>query len=376
MDRHLKEPLLADLKKKMVLLTGPRQVGKTHLAKDLMRTFKKPSYLNHDVLGDVKILNEQAWPLDSDLLIFDELHKMKGWKAYLKGVFDGRQHGQAILVTGSARMETFRQSGESLAGRYYHFHLLPLSVRELDGQMPPREALDRLNRLGGFPEPLLSDSEKEAARWRTQYYSDLIREDILEIGRVGEIRAMSNLFALLRGRVGSPLSYSSLARDLQISQPTVKRYIEILEALYVVFLVRPFHRNVARAILKEPKLYFYDSGLVQGDEGVRLENTVALCLLKHAAFLKDVSGRELSLHYLRTKDAKEVDFALSEEGLVKELMEVKLSSSQVSPSLRHFKERFFPDAAATLLVANLAKERRDGPFRVRPAADRLLELMA
>ena len=126
-----------------------------------------------------------------------------------------------------------------------------------------------MNRLGGFPEPFLSESEEEAARWRNQYYTDLVREDILEFGRIQEIKAMRQLVELLRSRVGSPLSYMSLAQDLQISPNTVKKYISILESLYIVFLVRPFHRNIARSILREPKLYFFDSGFLKADEGVR-----------------------------------------------------------------------------------------------------------
>jgi hypothetical protein len=382
MERYLAAPLKADLARKMVFVTGPRQVGKTHLAKSLMPAFVRPLYLNYDVLGDSRIIATQTWPLTSDLLVFDEVHKMKQWKSFLKRVFDGREPGQSILVTGSAKMETFRQGDESLAGRFFHYHLLPLTVRELVGQVRPQEALDGLTRLGGFPEPFLSGSETEAAPWRNQYYADLVREDIVEVGRIGELRAMRSLLALLRGRVGSVLSYNALSRDLQLSQPTVKRYIEILEALYIVFLVRPHHRNVARSILKEPKLYFYDTGLVEGDEGIRMENTVAVSLLKHASYLRDTAGREVSLHYLRTKDGKEVDFTLVEGGIPRELIEVKLSSPEPSPALAFFRETFFPGAAALQLVANLAKPRRGGAsgakagILVQPAAEYLAGLEA
>ena len=96
----------------MVLLTGPRQVGKTTLARELMAGFQHAQYLNWDVADDRRMLLAQSWSLRTDLLVLDEIHKMTNWKAFLKGVFDGRSEGQAILVTGSARMETFRQSGE------------------------------------------------------------------------------------------------------------------------------------------------------------------------------------------------------------------------------------------------------------------------
>lgn len=376
MERYLFSPIKADLARKMVLMTGPRQVGKTHLAKMLMPEFTRPQYLNFDVPEDAKIILDRSWPLRCGLLIFDELHKMRRWKQYLKGTFDGRDDNQAILVTGSARMETFRQSGESLAGRYFHFHLLPLSVRELSGTIPPHEALEQLNRLGGFPEPLLSGSEDYAARWRNQYYTDLIREDILEFSRVHELRAMKMLLEMLRARTGSPLSFKALAEDLQLAPQTVRRYVGILESLYIVFLVHPYHRNVARAILKEPKLYFYDTGMVLGDEGARLENTFALSLLKHVRLLNDTTARGLSLAYIRDKEKREVDFVLTEKENVRELIEVKRSSPQPSKALSYFRERFFPDAKCTQAVMNLRREQFRAGVETRTAATYLAELKA
>jgi len=223
MNRYLYDPIHKDLLKKMVIVTGPRQVGKTWLAKELMKEFRNPQYLNYDHLDDARIIRSQTWSLDADLLVLDEVHKMKEWKGFIKGSYDTRPAGQSILITGSARLDTFRQAGESLAGRYFSYRLHPLSVRELKDSLPPREALKLLNRLGGFPEPFLSGSETEAARWRKQYYTDLIREDILEFSRIHEIKAIRLLVEMLRERVGSPLSYTSLAGDLQIAPNTVRK---------------------------------------------------------------------------------------------------------------------------------------------------------
>ncbi|MDA1088630.1 MAG: ATP-binding protein [Verrucomicrobia bacterium] len=375
MDRYLYRHIHGDLKRKMVLLSGPRQVGKTFLATSLMGAFLKPQYLNFDDIEDARIIRKRNWAHNADLLILDEIHKMRAWKGFLKGTFDTRPQGQAMLVTGSARLDTFRQSGESLAGRYFSYHLHPLSVRELAGKMASVEALTLLNRLGGFPEPFLSGSETEAARWRKQYYTDLVREDILEFSRIHEVRSMRLLVELLRRRVGSPLSYASIAGDLKVAPNTVRNYLEILQSLHIVFAVRPFHANVARAIQKEPKIYFYDSGYVDGDDGVRLENTVAVCLRKHVDFLQDTAGEAIRLCYVRTKERHEVDFALAGPTALKSLIEVKLSDDTPAAGLR-FLQRKLQAPEAVQLVQNLRQPQTVNGIQIVAAADWLAELAA
>lgn len=379
MERYIKSQVLHDLSKKMVMITGPRQIGKTFLAKQLLAEYQKPQYLNFDTPEDRSIIIARSWPLDADLLIFDEIHKHKDWKSFLKGVFDGRPAGQAILVTGSARLDTSRQSGESLAGRYFLFRLHPLSVREVapgnTGSLSPSDALDRLLRLGGFPEPFLSGSEEEAARWRNQYYTDLVREDVFDLARIHEVRSMRMLLEMLRTKVGSPLSYSALAQDLQIAPNTVKKYVAILEGLYVIFLLRPYHQRLARSILKEPKVYFYDSGFVKGDKDVRLENACAHALLKHVHFLQDAKGREVELHYLRTKEGREVDFVVAEEGRPTWLIEVKRSDDHPAKALVYFRDRF-DSAKAIQLVQNLRHETHQDGIDIVRAAEWLANLDA
>jgi predicted AAA+ superfamily ATPase len=360
MKRYLEDRILNDLRRKMVVLTGPRQVGKTYLARQMASRFAHPCFLNYDSPSDTAVIGRQSWPAETELLILDEIHKMPGWKAFLKGVYDTRAAGCSLLVTGSARMDTFRQAGESLAGRYYRYRLWPLSVAELGEVCAPQEAFRLLQRFGGFPEPFLSGSETEANRWRSQYYTDLIREDVLEFGRLQEIRAMRLLVELLRKRVGSPLSYASLAEDLKVAPNTVRHYVDILEALHIVFLVRPHHANLARAIQKEPKLYFYDSGYVQGDEDVSVENTTAVCLKKHVDYRADAMGDALDLCYIRTKDKREIDFALVKDGRPETLIEVKTADSAIHRDLVTLGAKM-PGASRLQLVRDLrVEEDRDG----------------
>jgi predicted AAA+ superfamily ATPase len=375
MKRYIFHQVLKDLKKKMVFITGPRQVGKTFLAMQLFKEFSNPTYLNYDNEDDRKIILKRTWRLNTDFLIFDEIHKMKNWKMYVKGIYDCKPENQAILVTGSSRLDTFRQSGKSLAGRYFHLRLNPFSVKELENMETPYEAVEKLNRRGGFPEPFLAASEEDAARWRNQYYTDLVREDIFDFSKIHEIKTMKLLLELLRYRVASPISYSSLAGDLQISPNTVKKYIQILESLHIIFLVKPYHKQISRSLLREPKLYFYDSGYIKGNEGVHLENTVAVCLLKYTEYLNDVKGKENSLNYLKTKDGKEVDFVIVEDNEVNYLLEVKLSDSNLSKSLFFFADQF-SRARAFQLVHNLRQEEHIKGINLVRASDWLANLDA
>jgi predicted AAA+ superfamily ATPase len=377
MQRYLETALQADLGRKMVFLSGPRQVGKTTLARSLMASYPRAQYLNWDVPNDRRILIDQAWSPRAGLVVLDEIHKMRDWKPYLKGVYDGRMEGQAILVTGSARLDTFRQSGESLAGRYFALRLHPVSVREwceATGALPD-DALDRLMERGGFPEPFLAEAPADADRWRSQYLDGLIREDILEFSRVHELRAMRVFVDMLRERVGSPLSLASIARDLQISPTTLARYLDILEALYVVFVVRPYSRNIARALLKEPKVYFFDTALASGSEGARFENACAAMLLKHVHYLQDVEGRRLTLNYVRDKEGREVDFVVCEGDQPIGFAECKLADASVSPFLAALGERF-PAAGAVQLVRDLRQPEQRGRVAVEPAARWLAALSA
>ena len=353
MQRYLDDRVRLDLNKKMVFLTGPRQVGKTTLSRALV-AHSGGQYLNYDVADDQRLIVQQRWSPRAPLLVLDELHKMPHWKNWLKGVYDGKPAAQQLLVTGSARLDTFRQSGESLAGRFFGLRLHPFSVREWCAQSgaTPEAALTHLLERGGFPEPCLAATVEEAERWRRQYFDGLVRNDVLEFSRITEVNAIKLFAQMLRQRVGSPLSLASLARDLALSPVTLKKYLDILEALYIVFIVRPWHDNIARSVLQAPKVYFYDTGLVQGDGGVRFENLVATALLKHTQWQVDAQGKEVGLHYIRTKDDAEVDFALSEGVRLTHLIECKMRDDKPHRALRRFADAF-PDTQAVQVIRDL-----------------------
>lgn len=186
---------------------------------------------------------------------------------------------------------------------------------------------------------------------------------------------MRVFFELLRERVGSPLSLASLARDLAVSPTSLRRYLDILQALVVVIVVQPWHHNIARSLLRQPKVYFTDTGLVKGDAGLRFENAVAVMLHMQAHFIGDTRGRQVALHTIRTKDGAEVDFCLSLDGELTTLVECKLADVSPHRALARFAAQF-PDAEAVQLVRDARQVEARGPITIVPAAQWLAQLEA
>jgi hypothetical protein len=371
MIRYLEKHIRDDLKEKIIFLSGPRQVGKTTLSKQLISSHL---YLNYDSTADRKTIKSEEWTRDVRLIIFDELHKMKNWKSWIKGIYDTEGIPPNLLVTGSARLETYKKGGDSLAGRFFSYRLHPLTVKEISTYLneSPKVALDHLIKLGGFPEPYLKKDEAYAKRWRRTHIDTIIREDLLDLEKVRDIKSIEILIDLLRSRVGSTISYSSLGNDLQVSINTVKHWLQILENLYIIFPVRPYHRNIARSILKESKYFFYDTGAVEGDIGAKLENTVACALLRELHFVEDTTGSRVALHYLRDKEKREVDFLLLIDKKPVKIIEVKVSDDNFSSALFHF-HKFLDSAEPLQIVYNLKNKKSSGAARMIPVHEFLTD---
>jgi predicted AAA+ superfamily ATPase len=353
MERNAYKYIKNDLTKKMVFLVGPRQVGKTWLSKQIMKEYKNPQYMNFDNAQHRDLIKRQEWSSESDLLVFDEIHKMSKWKNFIKGVFDTRKDGQHILVTGSARMDAFRKAGDSLAGRYYVHHLMPISLYELSQNHDVAD-IDRLMQQSGFPEPYLADSV-DANKWRLEYTDSLLKLEVLEFQEIDKVNAIKQVYDILRTKVGSSISYANIARDIGISPTTVKKYIEILEALYIVFIIKPHTAKISRSILQAPKIYFYDVAQVV-DEGARFENLLALALLTRVYEIRDIFGKEYKLGFIKTKEQKEVDFVVVDEhGDMMTLFEAKLSDTSISSQLQYFTEKY--QVPGIQVVKNIKSER-------------------
>lgn len=346
MERYLKFNIIKDLDKKMVFLAGPRQCGKTTFARALLAerstTPNSQHYFNWDDDFDRKHLLEQKFPPEKSMLVFDEIHKFKRWKNWVKGIYDKKKHLYSILVTGSAQLDVYRRGGDSLLGRYHLWRLHPMGFDEVPPNLSPEECLHRLMTLGGFPEPFLGGDEREARRWRRERLQRVLRDDVRDLESVRDISTLELFVAALRTRVGGLVTLANIAQDLQVAPKTLKAWLQVLERMYVVFSIYPYTTGLPRSLQKPPKVFFYDTGDVSGETGARFENLVATQLLKRYQFLEDRDGYEYRIHYLRDKDKREVDFLVLKDGKPHLLIEAKWNDSEISPTLAYYAKHLKP----------------------------------
>jgi len=371
MFRRISEYLDTDLSKKMVILSGPRQCGKTTYAKTLTAS-EKGKYYSWDIHPDRLLIQKRELDFASPFWAFDEIHKFARWRALLKDLADSHMRKVKMLVTGSAKLELYGRGGDSLQGRYYPHHMHPLTYSEIH-EMPvppletmpslpnqPKGKIDDLLRLGGFPEPFISGSEAEASRWRMSYAERLTREEIASLERVHELERIELLFDMLKDVAGSVLSINALREDLQVAFETASNYVDILERVNAIFRVMPSGSERTRAVKKEKKVYFWDWAYC-ATEGARFENLVALHLMRYIDLARDVWGKDLSLRYFRHRNGKEVDFVLHLNRKPWMAIETKLSDSTLSPSLAYYLQNF-KIPYAFQIVGTGAKERTLEPI--------------
>jgi hypothetical protein len=339
----------------MAFVTGPRQVGKTTTCRALTA-----AYLNWDDDRDRRLIlrgpTAVADHLGLDVLrekpltcCFDELHKSPRWKNFLKGLFDTWGGRGRFVVTGSSRLDIYRRAGDSLMGRYLLYRMHPLSAGELLRQdvperpvRPPRWLADAdyeaLWEHGGYPEPFVKRDAAFTRRWRRLRAAQLLREEVRDLTRIHELAQLEHLGLLLAERSGSTLVLSELAKEVQVSVDTARRWVDALASLHWGFLVRPWFRNVAKALRKEPKWYLRDwSGC--DDPGARAETFVACHLLKAVEGWEDLGLGDFELRYLRDKEKREVDFLVVRDRRPWFLVEVKLRDTTLSPALARFQSQ-------------------------------------
>jgi predicted AAA+ superfamily ATPase len=348
--------------KSMVFLAGPRQSGKTTLAHIISRSFANTLYFNWDIaehrtrlIGNPTFFEAvERKDASTPLIIFDEIHKYKEWKNYLKGVYDQFHEGYQFLVSGSGRLDIYQKGGDSLAGRYYMFHLWPFTVAELGRRNIPisdwlkdplkirlgekeklREIWSHLSNLSGFPEPYLSGRSTTYRRWTNSYSQQLIREDVRDLTGIKSIGDMELLYMLLPSKVGSPISVPSLAGDLRVSYNSVRSWLAIFERFFLIFSIGPWTHKIARAIQKERKIYLFDSPKIE-EPSARFENIVALELWRAVTSWNDMGYGLFSLHFIKNKEQQEVDFLIAKERKPFLLVEAKLADTEASSAVKKF----------------------------------------
>lgn len=342
----------------MAFLSGPRQIGKTTIAKHCHALSNYFKYLNWDKATDreqilsgvetiVKSFSIDVLAKDKPILVFDEIHKYKNWRTFLKGYIDEYKGDIHTLVTGSAKLNLYRRNADSLMGRYFLYRIHPFTINEMirtnlheELFLPPKKIDDdhfeALYEFGGFPEPLIKQDKSFYRRWQNLKQEQMIREDIRDLSQIQELAQLEVLSIILQRQVGQLLDYSSLAKKIRVSDQTIRRWINILESFFYCFTIKPWSRNISRSLLKQPKLYLWDWSVLQ-DKGAKNENFIASHLLKAVHFWTDMGLGKYDLYFLRDKDKHEVDFLVTRENAPWIMVEVKSSAKEsINENLYHF----------------------------------------
>ena len=318
----------------MVFISGPRQVGKTTLGKSLLG--ETGTYLNWDFADHREKILKGQWPQQKGILVLDEIHKFPKWRNLLKGLYDVLGDRLTILVTGSAKLDAYRRSGDSLQGRYHHYRLHPISISELGWS---EDGLQALIKYGGFPEPFFSSSESKANRWRKEYRTRIVREEMVSLEQFNDLGSIELLAMRIPDLVGGVLSINSLREDLQVAHKTVDKWLRALDSLYYTFKLLPFGSPQIRAVKKEKKVYLWDWSLIR-NEGARFENWIASEISHFIHLREDALGEDWELQFFRDTEKREVDFVLLKDFKPFAFIECKLSETNISPNLKYLKAKF------------------------------------
>ena len=370
--RYLADSIAEDLGRRMVFVAGPRQAGKTTLVKSFLTKFTPGKYINYDNPEGRAAFMKRTWNETDKIIILDEIHKYSRWKNYLKGIYDVEKEQHKFLVTGSTRLDLYRRGQDSMFGRYALWRLHPFCLAELNSlkldRHTPQKRMQLLLQHSGFPEPYLAANEKITRRWRLERLDLVFRQDIREIEKIKDIYLLEQLHNLLKTQFAGQVNYANLARNMDVTAKTIKSWIEVLEHSYALFQIRPHHSKLARAILKQPKIYFYDNGDAEGDGGAKFENLVANHLLKRLHFLQDGTGHRYELCYLRDKEKHEVDFVVVKDKKPVALIETKWADINPHRALAYFGDRLGVKTRIQL-VAQGAQKKTHRDCVVWPAAE-------
>ncbi len=384
---------------KMCFVSGPRQSGKTTFAKMLLDIFNQGAYINWDNLEHQKKIIKEPYFFENEsrdlkkefLVVFDEIHKYKNWKNYLKGCYDVYKDDFKFLVTGSGRLDLFQKGGDSLFGRFFGINLFPFTLGELENKEQPlwedfynalelgfdvkqfSNTYEQLWNFSGFPEPFLKNNLTFYNLWSNERKKTLIREDIRNAYLIKDISNIEILSNILPFKVGSPLSVNSLREDLNAAYDSIKKWLIILEQFYYFFQIKPYSKSISRALKKEKKVYLYDWVEIENDS-YRFENLIALHLFKSVSVWRQMGIGNFELYYLRDKEKREVDFLIVKDNKIECMIEAKLNDTDISKHLLNFQEKTkTPFAIQVVNKKNVLKRlRKNNLIQYIISADNLL----
>jgi len=261
-DRSLSKKLMSMTKVfPVITLTGPRQSGKTTLVRWLFPNYE---YINLENLNDLYAVQEDPLRFlkaySSKGLIVDETQKLPELFSYLQGIVDESKQMGKFILTGSQNFLLLEKITQSLAGRVAVLHLMPFGLSELDQAGHAQESLDKTLFTGFYP--VLHDRDIQPQDYYSSYIQTYIDRDVRSIKNIGNLSIFQRFIKLCAGRTGQLINFSSIGSELGINYKTVSSWISILEAGFIVYLLKPHYKNFNKRLVKQSKLYFFDTGLL------------------------------------------------------------------------------------------------------------------
>ena len=315
-------------------IIGPRQVGKTTLAEQIISDSSKPTlYLDLELQSDLFKLNEAELFLSqhSDkLIVIDEVQIKKELFPLLRALVDKTREPGQFLLLGSASPELIRHSSESLAGRIAYHQLQPFDILEA----PETITLNDLWIKGGFPKVLFAKNNDLAYRWMENFVSTYLNRDLLQLGLNASPKIIRNLWTMMAHLNGQLFNATTLGNSLGVSTPTIKRYVDFLEEAFLLKSLHPFSWNISKRLVKTPKVYLADTGILHHLVGVTDLNSLSGNPIVGSSWesfvinqIQALKKNPLDLYFYRTHNGAEVDLVITKGLTVVATSEIKYSNS-------------------------------------------------
>jgi hypothetical protein len=338
MHTYINRKIESDVQKNLkdfpvVAILGPRQCGKSTLAKRIVSSRKKSVYLDLELESDLRKIEDPELFLsghEDKLVCMDEIQRMPDLFKSLRGIIDRKRKNGRFLILGSASRDLIRQSSETLAGRICFMELSPFLFSEVSNA--GKSDVMKLWSRGGFPESFLSRSNQSSATWRESFIRTFLERDIPQLGFNIPARILRRLWTMLAHSHGQVLNSSRLGEAIGVSHTTIRSYLDILEQTFMLRIIQPFHANVKKRVIKSSKVYVRDSGILHALLGIENKND----LFGHPVFGSSWEGFALenilsaypmhSPYFYRTSSGIEIDLVL-ERGTKRIAFECKASKS-------------------------------------------------